>query len=82
MNIYNVKYFTGFTKRERNTSTPKLLVTSWVREIYEQLTIKQNQYEEKYKVVWGNLLNYAHLKRDIHLSVIFSQTPALGKLCP
>lgn len=67
---------------ERNTSSPKLLVTSWVREIYGQLTIKQNKYEEKYKVVWGDLLNYAHLKRGIHLSVIFSQTPAPGMLCP
>lgn len=38
--------------------------------------------EERYKVVWGESLNCAHLKGGIHPSELFSQTPALGKLCP
>ena len=51
MNVYNVKYFTGFTKMEKKkkkttTSTPKLLGTSWVREIHGQFTIKQNKGKE------------------------------------
>lgn len=65
----------------KNTSTPKLLIT-WVREIYGQLTIKQNKYEERYKEVWSDLSSYAYPKRDLQPPVILSQTPALGQLCP
>lgn len=86
MNVYNVKYFYRFYKggkKKKTTSTPKLPVTSWVREIYGQVAIKKKKmYGESYKAVWDDLLNYAHPKRDMHLSVILGQAPALGKFCP
>lgn len=77
MNISKVKYFTGFTKTEKNSSTLKLLVTSCVGETYGQLTIKKEHIqgpEERYQVVWGESLNCTHLNTGIHLSGLFSQT--------